>query len=337
MKPFKAMILAAGLGTRLRPLTMSRPKVLVPVQNRPLLRWLVEYLWSAGAEEVIVNGYHLGEKLTDYVEREDFPIPVHVRVEEILLGTGGGICNVSDFWDKRPFVVINGDILSAVDLQQMLSTHHRSEATVTLGLKDEPRFNGVQVANDGRILSFRGGSEQGLAFTGIHVLDPQALAGIPSGTPISIIDCYLQLISRGAKVMGHVVKEQFWRELGSLDEYLQAHLELFRMESAPMQGLRVDGEPVVHESARLGSDVRLNGMVCIGAGCDLGNGVLVEASVIWDQVQVRAGCSIRDSIVGDGVNVTESLEGVVISAQGRTQLAAGSGQRAEQKSSKEHV
>ncbi len=336
MKAFKAMILAAGLGTRLRPLTLSRPKVLIPVQNRPLLRWLVEYLWSAGAEEVIVNGYHLSEKLTDYVEMGDFPIPVHVRVEEVLLGTGGGIFNVADFWDKRPFVVVNGDILSAVDLQEMLSTHHRSGATVTLGLKDEPRFNRVQVANDDRILSFRGDSEQALAFTGIHVLDPQALAGIPSETPISIIDCYLRLISNGAKVMGHVVKEQFWRELGSLDEYLQAHLELFRMKSAPMPGLQVSGEPVVHESARLGSGVRLNGMVCIGAGCDLGNGVLVETSVIWDQVQVRAGCSIRDSIVGDGVAVTESLEGAVISAQGKTHLAAGGGQRAERKSSKDH-
>ncbi|NIQ87975.1 MAG: NTP transferase domain-containing protein, partial [Deltaproteobacteria bacterium] len=138
MKSFKAMILAAGLATRLRPLTLSRPKVLVPVQNRPLLDWLVAYLGAGGAEEVIVNTYHLSEKLIEYVESADFPIPVNLRVEKTLLGTGGGIRNVMDFWDHRPFVVINGDILSAIDLQGVLRSHEDSGASVTLVLKDEP-------------------------------------------------------------------------------------------------------------------------------------------------------------------------------------------------------
>ena len=178
------------------------------------------------------------------------------------MGTGGGIRNVADFWDERPFVVINGDILSSIDIQEILSSHDRSDATVTLGLKDEPRFNGVQVASDGRILSFAGGSERGLAFTGIHVLDPEALDGIPDDSPTSIIDCYLQLLSSGAKVMAHVVKDQFWGELGSLDGYLQAHAELSRMKTAPIPGLQVGGKPVIHESARLGSGVSFDGAVC---------------------------------------------------------------------------
>ncbi len=324
MQSFKAMILAAGFGTRLRPLTLGRPKVLVPVQNRPLLHWLVEYLWSAGAEEVIVNSHHLSEKLTSYIDTGDFPIPVHVRVEETLLGTGGGIRNVADYWDERPFVVINGDILSSIDIQKILNSHERSDATVTLGLRDEPRFNGVQVASDGRILSFAGGSERGLAFTGIHVLDPEALDGVPDHAPTSIIDCYLQLLSGGAKVMAHVVTDQFWRELGSLDGYLEAHVELSRMKTAPIPGLKVGGKPVIHESARLGSGVRLDGAVCVGAGCELSAGVLIQGSIIWSEVQVRAGCSIRGSIIGDGVKVTESLEGKVIATHGRTLLPAGS-------------
>lgn len=317
------MILAAGLATRLRPLTLRRPKILVPIQNRPLLHWLVEYLCSAGAEEVIVNAYHLREKIVDYVERTNFPIPVRVRVEEILLGTGGGIRNVADFWDERSFVVINGDILSSINLKEVLSNHERSGATVTLVLKDEPRFNGVQVARDGRILSFRGGPEKQLAFTGIHLLKPEVLATIPSDIPISIIDCYLQLISAGEKVMAHVIKDQYWRELGSLEGYLQVHQELFQLEKAPFPGLQVGGKPVVHESARLRSGTRFDGMVCIGEECELDNDVVIQGSVIWNQVQVRAGCSIRESIIGDGVVVTESLEGVVIGVEGRDELAAG--------------
>ena len=320
MKPYKAMILAAGLATRLRPLTLTRPKVLIPVQGRPLLHWLVGFLWSGGAEEIIVNGFHLSEKLLDYIDREDFPIPVHLRIEESLLGTGGGIRNVADFWDDRPFVVVNGDILSFIDLQELLSSHESSGATATLVLKDEPRFNGVQVAEDGRILDFRGGADQHLAFTGIQVIHPGVLASIPADTPISIIDTYLDLISNGVKVMAHVVKEKFWRELGSAEGYLQVHQEFFQMQTPPVPDLIVDGEQVVHESARLGSGVRLEGMVCIGADCDLEDGTVVQESVIWDRVRVRAGCSVRNCIIGDGVVVTESLEGVVIGTEGKKNI-----------------
>lgn len=314
------MILAAGLATRLRPLSLSRPKVLAPVQNRPLLDWLVAYLCSGGAEEVIVNTYHLSEKLTEYVQRSDFPIPVHLRVEEALLGTGGGIRNVMDFWDHRPFVVVNGDILSAIDLQGVLRSHEESGAAVTLVLKDEPPFNGVTVGHDGRILGFTGGSEQHLAFTGIHVLERRLLAEIPVDVPSSIIDCYLGLIARGEKVMAHVVQHDFWRELGSLKGYLQIHEEFFRMSQTPVPGVQVDGKAVVHESARLGSGVHVDGMVCIGAACTLEHGAVIQGSVIWEHAIVGSGCSIRDSIIGDGVVVTESQEGVVIGVEGRGKI-----------------
>jgi len=315
------MILAAGLATRLRPLTHGRPKVLIPIQNRPLLHWLLEYLCGAGAEEVIINAHHLSDELVDSVQRANFPIPVHVQVEKVLLGTGGGIRNVADFWDERPFVVINGDILSSIDLREVCLKHESSGAMVTLALKDEPRFNRVQVAEDGGILSFSGGPEKHLAFTGIHVLNPEVLAIIPADSPISIIDCYLQLISKGKKVMAHVVKEQYWRELGSLERYLQVHQELFQLREAPFQGLKVGGKPVVHESARLRSDTRLNGMVCIGRDCEVDSDVVIKESVIWDQVKVETGCSIRRSIIGDRMVVTESLEGVVVGKGGKLRIS----------------
>jgi mannose-1-phosphate guanylyltransferase len=324
MKSFKAMILAAGLATRLRPLTHGRPKVLIPLQNRPLLHWLVEFLRYNGAEEVIINSHHLSNKLADSVQRGNFPIPVYVRVEKVLLGTGGAIRNVADFWDERPFVVINGDILTSIDLRDVCRKHEHSGAMATLVLKDDPRFNRVQVADDGRILSFTGGTGRHLAFTGIHVLSPEILATIPTDVPMSIIDCYLQLISRGKKVMAHVAKGQFWQELGSLEGYLQVHQELFNLRKTPIQGLQVGEKKVVHPSTRLGYNTRLDGMVCIGQGCDLDGDAVIQESIIWDRVRVRAGCSIRKSVVGDEVVVTESLEGVAIGTQGRVKLRAGS-------------
>lgn len=316
------MILAAGLATRLRPLTNSRPKVLIPIQNRPLLHWLVEYLCGAGAEEVIINAHHLSDKLVDSVQRANFPIPVHVQKEKVLLGTGGGIRNVADFWDERPFVVINGDILSSIDLREVFIRHESSGATATLVLKDEPRFNRVQVAKDGRILSFSGGPEKHLAFTGIQVLNPEVLAIIPADIPMSIIDCYLQLISKGKKVMAHVVKGQYWRELGSLEGYLQVHQELFQLKETPFQGLQVDEKQVVHDSAILGSHTRLDGMVCIGQECELDSEVAIQGSIIWDQVKVKTGCSIQRSIISDGAVVTESLEGFAVGKEGRVKLKA---------------
>jgi mannose-1-phosphate guanylyltransferase len=314
MIPFKAMILAAGLGTRLRPLTLSRPKVLVPVQTRPLLHWLVEYLRLSGAEAVIINAHHLGGTLVDYVDKEDFGIPVEVRVEESILGTGGGIRNVVDFWDNRPFVVINGDILSSIDIQEVLRSHQRSAADATVVLTDDPQFNTVTVAEDGRITSFRGGPGPHLAFTGIQVLTPGVLEIIPTETAVSIIDCYLDLMAAGGKVMAHAVHEPFWRELGSLAGYHKSHHDLFHLDYVPLTGLRVNMKSVVHSSARLGSGVSLDGMVCIGAGCELGGGVQVQNSVLWDKVQVRTGCTIRNCIIADRVVVQEPVSNAVLVA-----------------------
>jgi NDP-sugar pyrophosphorylase family protein len=179
------------------------------------------------------------------------------------------------------------------------------------------------VDEKGRILSFTGGPGKHLAFTGIQVLNSEILAAIPVHVPMSIIDCYVQLISESKKVMAHVVRNQYWRELGSLEGYLQVHQELFNLTQTPLQGLRTGENPIVHESTRFECNSRLEGMVCIGQACELDTDVIIKESVIWDQVKVGAGCSIRNSIIGDGVVVTESLEGVAVGTEGRVKLSPG--------------
>jgi mannose-1-phosphate guanylyltransferase len=312
---FKAMILAAGLGTRLRPLTLSRPKVLMPVQNRPLLHWLLDYLKRGGAEAAVLNAHHLSHVLAAHVARQDFGIPVQVRVEGTLLGTGGGIRNVADFWDHRPFVVMNGDILSGVDLQEVLDRHLRRRALATLVLIDEPRFNQVELGADGRILRFRGGqSGSSLAFTGIQVVSPEVLNVIPAEGASSIIHSYERLIASGGLVMGHVVLGQYWRELGEVATYHEAHREFTGLEKSPIPGLQIGAGAVLHPSARMGRGARLIGAVCIGAGCDVADGTTIEDSILWDRVRVGAGCSVKSSIIGDGVEVRESMTNVVLVA-----------------------
>jgi mannose-1-phosphate guanylyltransferase len=320
MIPFKAMILAAGLGTRLRPLTLGRPKVLMPVQNRPLLHWLVDYLRDAGAEAVILNSHHLSEILAAHLASHDLGIPVEVRVESALLGTGGGIRNVADFWDDRPFVVMNGDILSAIDLQGVISGHLQNQAAATLVLTDEPRFNQVQVGVDGSILRFKDGAPlAALAFTGIQVVSPEVLDVIPPQGASSIIQAYERLIAVGRRVMAHVVRGEYWRELGEVTRYLAVHQEFSRSGSSPIPGLRAGPGAIVHPSVRMGKRIRLAGTVCIGANCEVADGATVEESILWDHVKVGLGCSVRNSIIGDGVELRESVRDSVIVAQGSSQ------------------
>jgi mannose-1-phosphate guanylyltransferase len=317
MIPFKAMILAAGLGTRLRPLTLGRPKVLMPVQNRPLLHWLFDYLRGAGAEAVILNAHHLSDILAAHLASHDFGIPVQARVESALLGTGGGIRNVADFWDDRPFVVMNGDILSAIDLQGVIRGHLQSQAVATLVLTDEPRFNQVQVGADGRIVRFKDGPpDASLAFTGIQVVSPEVLDVIPTRGASSIIQAYERLIAAGRRVMAHVVRDEYWRELGEVARYLAVHQEFSRLESAPIPGLQAGPGAIVHPSARMGKRVWLAGTVCIGAGCDVADGATVQDSILWDRVRMGPGCSVRNSIIGDGVELRESVRDAVVVAEG---------------------
>jgi mannose-1-phosphate guanylyltransferase len=313
---FKAMILAAGLGTRLRPLTLSRPKVLMPIQNRPLLHWVVDYLKGAGAEAVILNAHHLSHVLIAHVDAQDFGIPLRVRVEGTLLGTGGGIRNVADFWDHRPFVVMNGDILSGVDLQKVLDGHLQRRALATLVLTDEPRFNQVELGADGGILRFRGGpSDSSLAFTGIQVLNPQVLKFIPAEGVSSIIHVYERLIASGGTIMGHVVRGEYWRELGEVAAYHEAHREFTGLQRSPIPGLQTGAGAVLHPSARMGKGARLIGTVCVGAECEVDDGATIEDSILWERVQVGAGCSVKGSIIGDDVEVRESVKDAVIVAE----------------------
>ena len=316
MIPFKAMILAAGLGTRLRPLTLGRPKVLMPIQNRPLLHWLLDYLRGGGAEAVILNAHHLSDVLAAHLASPDLGIPVQVRVESALLGTGGGIRNVADFWDDRPFVVMNGDILSAIDLQGVMRGHLQSRAVATLVLTHEPRFNQVQVGADGRILRFKDAPpDASLAFTGIQVVSPAVLDVIPPQGASSIIHSYERLIAVGSRVMAHVVRDDYWRELGEVSRYLAVHQEFSRFEKSPIPGLQAGPGAIVYSSARMGKRVRLAGTVCIGADCEVADGATVEDSILWERVKVRPGCLVRNSIIGDGVELRESVRDAVVVAE----------------------
>jgi len=244
----KALILAAGFGTRLLPFTKNTPKVLFPFGGRPLLDIIILSLQNAGCKAIIINTHHLYKKIESYLARQKYAIPVITRYEPEILGTGGAIKNVADFWDDGPFMVINSDIVTDIDLKKVYDFHLNHSHPATLVLHDNPQFNTVSVNKDGFITDFHNspplpphpasdsnihlpGETGKFTFTGIQILDPQILELIPDNIFSNSIDIYRKLISENKKVCAFISKRYQWKDIGTPESYNQAVFEQMAPEA----------------------------------------------------------------------------------------------------------
>jgi NDP-sugar pyrophosphorylase family protein/tRNA A-37 threonylcarbamoyl transferase component Bud32 len=228
----KALILAAGLGTRLLPFTNHTPKPLFPISGKPLLDKTIRDLIKAGCTEIAINTHHLHWQIDEFLRKENYEIPVTTRYEPEILGTGGAIKNISDFWDEKPFMVINSDILTDIDLKDVYEYHLGHAHSATLVLHDFQKFNNVYVNSEDFIIGFdqtdavpRSKATAKLAFTGIQVIDSDLLALIPDNRFYSVIDLYRNLISANRKVKARIVTDHFWRDIGTPEDYHDAVYE----------------------------------------------------------------------------------------------------------------
>jgi NDP-sugar pyrophosphorylase family protein len=238
----KAMILAAGLGTRLRPLTNDRPKPLVEINGRTLLEITLTRLSTFGIREVIINVHHFANMIIEYLKsNNNFGMVIEVSREEILLDTGGGLKKASWFFLEKdgaqgePFVLHNVDVISTIDLGQMAEIHRAKGALATLAVQERKssryllfdkklRLCGRQTGGEGnREITCRDTSElEALAFSGIHIISPQMLSMIRQDGVFSIIDAYLQLAREGQNIGGYLAEKEYWRDLGKLEQVRQA-------------------------------------------------------------------------------------------------------------------
>jgi mannose-1-phosphate guanylyltransferase len=297
----KAMILAAGFGTRLRPLTETKPKALIPVANKPILARNIEYLISHGIREIIVNAHHHHQQIVDYLREESsFGLNIQVKVEPEILGTGGGIKNVEDFWDKEPFLVTNSDILTDIDLAAVYKVHQTSGSLVTLVLHDCEPYNQVQVDDQWNITDIAKSNTPGrLAFTGIHVIDPEVLSHIPQGLFSDVIECYRKLIRLGKPIRACLVQGHYWRDIGSIQSYLEANRELAGNSFVIGSGCSID------------SSVKLTDWGVIGENNRLGKNVYLQRSVLWEGVTVKEDIKVVDAVVASGRVVDHDLHGEI--------------------------
>lgn len=308
--PTQVMILAAGLGTRLWPLTDDRAKPAVPFLGEPLIARLVRHLARCGVERVVINTHHKAESVQDALRhvRAELDLQVAFSHEATILGTAGGLGLAMDrglLDPEQPVVVVNGKLETDIDPRAALATHQATGAAVTMVLMPNPSraaFREVMV-RDGRVVGFGRGrepeSEAPLLFTGIHVIGPEALARIPRRFSDTVADVYPEFIEAG-RVAAHIEAEARWWEFSTLERYLSLHRQAHRLGLAP--------------------DV-----VC-SAGAVVHPGADVQHAVLWEGAQVQAGARVHNAIIGANVSIEageEVHDAVVVQASGVHEVVRG--------------
>ena len=237
------MILAAGLGTRLRPLTDDRPKALVEIAGRTLLEITLSRLRAFGIREVIINAHHFAGMILEYLKTNDnFGMRIEVSCEEVLLDTGGGLKKAAWFFlensSEEPFILHNVDVISTVDLGRIVKFHADNRALATLAVQDRETSRHLLFDEHLQLCGRRSGRDQepelvgpsppaqALAFCGIHVISPRLLAMMSEDGVFSIIPSYLRLAAQGEKIVAFPADEYYWCDLGKPENLLQAAQDL---------------------------------------------------------------------------------------------------------------
>lgn len=229
------MVLAAGLGTRLRPYTNTLPKPLIPVDGRPLIYYNLLLLKKYGIVEVSINLHHFGEKIAQEIgDGAKLGMQIHYSREDTLLGTGGGIKKMAKDFGTDPFVVINGDIVIDIALDRLIAFHHEKKGAATLVLRenDAPsQFGAVEIDTEMRIrnilnrIAWKGVGKRQLMFTGLHVVDPAVLDFIPRDRFYSITEAYIAMLQADKHLRAYV-SDGYWNDLGHVDRYQEVDHEL---------------------------------------------------------------------------------------------------------------
>ena len=240
----KAMVLAAGLGTRLRPLTNDRPKALVEVAGRTLLEITLARLRSFGVREVIVNVHHFADQIVEYLKTNaNFGMRIEISREEVLLDTGGGLKKAAWFFLEvaradEPFLLHNVDVISTIDFAKMLQAHKANQALATLAVQKRESSRQLLFDEHLQLCGRRAGRDrepeivrpsprlEPLAFSGIHVISPRLLTTLIEAGAFSIIKSYLQLTGEGEKILAFRANEYYWRDLGKPADLQQAAQDL---------------------------------------------------------------------------------------------------------------
>ena len=313
----KAVILVGGEGTRMRPLTETVPKPLLPLMDRRSLDHVLDHLARHGVHEVVLSSPYLEQEFHPFIEARRGDPSITWITETHPLGTGGAIVNALEAAGGEPFFALNGDILTDLDLTAMRAFHEAKGAAVTIALhhvEDARAFGLVATDDDARVLEFREKPEDarpGDVNAGTYLLDPAVLGNWTAGESASVErDIFPAVIAAGHAVYGFVA-DAYWLDLGTPEKYLQAHFDMFegRVHGATYPA------PWVAEGADVDLQAHLGRWVAVGTGAAIGPGAQVDDSVLHQGARVGAGARVDGSVlaanavVGDGAIVDGSVLG----------------------------
>ncbi|MGH2542116.1 MAG: sugar phosphate nucleotidyltransferase, partial [Ardenticatenaceae bacterium] len=323
----KAVVMAGGEGSRLRPLTLGRPKPMIPLVNKPILSHILDLLKRHGITDVVITLQYLADRIKDYYgDGSNLGMKLEYSVEDVPLGTAGSVKLASRLLDET-FLVISGDALTDFDLRRILEFHREKGAFATLTLARVPNpsdYGVVQTDDEGRIIRFYekpGWSEvmSDTVNTGIYVLEPEMLERIEKGVVCDFgHDLFQQMIDEKRAVCGFVA-EGYWTDIGRIEEYVRAtadmldgHVQLEPLGEHLGDGIWTEGE------VEIAPDARLSGPIYLGSGVKIKGGVVIRGpSVIRDNVVVDTGATIERSIIWRNGYIGERVElhGAIIGLQ----------------------
>lgn len=306
-----AVVLVGGKGTRLRPLTLSAPKPMLPTAGLPFLTHLLSRIAAAGIEHVILGtSYKPAVFEAEFGDGSALCLQIEYVTEEHPLGTGGGIANVAGKLRNDTAMVFNGDVLSGADLAQLLDFHRSNRADVTLQLVrvGDPRaFGCVPTDEEDRVVAFLEKTEDpptDQINAGCYVFERNVIDRIPQGREVSVErEVFPALLADGdCKIYGYV-DASYWRDMGTPEDFVRGSADLVR-GIAPSPALRGHrGEQLVHDGAAVSPGALLIGGTVVGRGAEIGPGTRLDGAVIFDGVRVEAGCVIERSIIGFGARI----------------------------------
>ncbi len=310
----KAVIIAGGLGTRLRPLTDKTPKPIVPVANRPFVVHQIENLVRHGISEVVLSLHYLPHEIKKILgDGKQWGIKIRYSVEEHPLGTAGAVKNAERFFDEGPIIVFNGDILTDINISKILNFHREKRATVTLALtevEDPTPFGLILTEKDGRVKKFleKPGREMITARTinaGIYVVDPKIFEEVAVGQEYSFErQLFPSLLEKGVPIYGYL-SEAYWIDIGNPEKYKEAHQAILRGEvSVRILGTKIDGRFWLGKESRPDPSVRFVGPSIIGEKVKIGRGTEIgDCVVVGDCVSIGEKCLMDRAIVWKGTRI----------------------------------
>ena len=310
----QAFVLGAGLGLRLRPLTETLPKPLVPIFEKPLITFALDHLEAAGVKSYVINTHHLPAPFeTLFANGRYGELPVQLVHEPVLLETGGGIKNAQSLLGTQPFIVYSGDILTDLPLEPLIEEHLQSGNDVTLAVRQTGLASNVAF-HKGRIVDIgnRYGHEGNYDYANVSVWNSAVFDRIPSGKKISFIPILAEWIGAGGKIGGLALEEGRWFNLGSKAEYLAVHQTIEKKHWRPIYLREPDWPRRIAPDAIIDSTAQIRGCSSVGAGCRVGADSIIEDSILWSGAQIASRARLKRCIVRTNGRAEGTLEDAVI-------------------------